>query len=199
MAVADLFTGLYAANAVLAALLHVRSTGEGQHLDIALFDSQVAMLANQAANYFATGVSPTRLGNAPPEPRPLPGVQDRRRGGGCWAVGNDGQFRACCAAMGAPGLAEDPRFPTNALRVANRSALNAVMEPRLAARTTDHWLEAFEAAGVPCGPINDVARVFREPQAAARGLVVEQTRPDLAQPIRSVAFAGQDEPHARRL
>ena len=186
VAVVDLFTGLYASNAILAALLHARATGQGQHLDIALFDSQVAMLANQAANYLASGVAPVRMGNAHPNLAPYQ-VFRTADGAMVVAVGNDGQFRACCRAIGAPALADDPRFLINALRVANRPALSEAMAPFLAMHPTAHWMKAFEPAGVPCGPINSLDQVFAEPQALARGLVVEQTRPDLADPVRTVA------------
>jgi crotonobetainyl-CoA:carnitine CoA-transferase CaiB-like acyl-CoA transferase len=186
VAVVDLFTGLYASNAILAALLHARETGEGQHIDIALFDAQVAMLANQAANYLATGEAPVRLGNAHPSIAPYQ-VFATADGSMVLAVGNDGQFRACCAALGAPAMAGDPRFLTNALRVANRPALAQVMGALTARLPTRHWLAAFEAAGVPCGPINAIDQVFAEPQAKARGLIVEQPRGDLADPVRTVA------------
>jgi crotonobetainyl-CoA:carnitine CoA-transferase CaiB-like acyl-CoA transferase len=186
VAVADLFTGLYASNAILAALLHARATGQGQHIDMALFEAQAAMLANQASNFFASGTAPTRMGNAHPNLapyQPFPTLD----GAVVIAVGNDGQFRALAAAVGLPGLADDARFKTNADRVANRVALAEALKPALAARTTADWIAALEGAGVPCGPINPIDKVFEEPQALARGLVVEQARQDLAQPIRTVA------------
>ena len=186
VAVVDLFTGLYASNGIMAALLHARATGLGQHLDIALFDSQLAMLANQAANYLATGAPPGRLGNAHPNLAPYQ-VFATADGAVVLAVGNVGQFRACCRAIGAPDLAEDPRFLGNAARVANRPALSAAMAGRIVEHPTRHWLAVFEAAGVPCGPINTLDQVFAEPQVAARHLVVEQDRADLAAPIRTVA------------
>jgi crotonobetainyl-CoA:carnitine CoA-transferase CaiB-like acyl-CoA transferase len=186
VAVVDLFAGLYASNAILAALMHARATGEGQHLDIALFEVQAAMLANQAANYLATGVAPVRLGNAHPNLAPYQ-VFRTADGAMVLAVGNDGQFRACCRTMGAHVLADDARFATNALRVEHRAGLVEAMAPFLALFPTAHWLRAFEAAGVPCGPINDIAQVFAEPQAKARGLIVEQARADLADPVRTVA------------
>lgn len=186
VAVADLFTGLYASNAILAALLHARATGRGQHIDLALFDVQAAMLANQASNFFVSGAAPTRMGNAHPNLAPYQPFATSD-GAVIVAVGNDGQFRGLCAALGAPGLAADARFPTNALRVENRLALAAVLAPLFLARTTDGWIAALEAAGVPCGPINTLDRVFAEPQADARGLTVVQTREDLAEPVRTVA------------
>ncbi len=186
VAVADIFTGLYASSGILAALLHARATGEGQHLDLALFEAQAAILANQAANYFASGVAPVALGNAHPNLAPYQ-VFATADGAFVLAVGNEGQFASLCRAVGAPELSQDPRFLTNALRVANRAALVGALAPLLAARSTSEWMTALETAGVPCGPINSIDQVFAEPQAVARGLVVTQARPDLAEPIRSVA------------
>ncbi len=186
VAVADLFAGLYASNAILAALLHARATGEGQHIDIALFEAQAAMLANQATNWFVSGEVPRRLGGAHPNLapyQPLPTAD----GDLVVAVGNDGQFQALCRALGAPELGQDPCFNTNALRVGHRAELTAALEALTTARTTHAWIGILEAAGVPCGPINTVEEVFAEPQAQARGLVVEQARGDLDAPIRSVA------------
>ncbi len=186
VAVADLFTGLYASNAVLAALLHARATGQGQHIDLALFDVQAAMLANQATNYFVSGQAPGRMGNAHPNLAPY---QPFRTSDGALiiAVGNDGQFRALAEAVGTESLADDPRFGANSARVENRLAMVAALAPLFAQATTDDWITRLEAAGVPCGPINTIDQVFEEPQAKARGLVVEQSRADLAQPVRTVA------------
>lgn len=186
VAVVDLFTGLYAANAILAALLHARATGEGQHIDIALFDVQAAMLANQATNFFVSGVAPTRMGNAHPNLapyQPFPCTD----GMVVIAVGNDGQFRRLCAALGAPDLGTDPRFASNADRIAHRAVLTAELSSLTAACDMAGLMSRLEAAGVPCGPVNTVDQVFAESQAAHRGLVVEQTRPDLAAPVRTVA------------
>ncbi len=186
VAVVDLFTGLYAANAILAALLHARATGEGQHIDIALFDVQAAMLANQATNFFVSGVAPTRMGNTHPNLapyQPFPCTD----GMVVIAVGNDGQFRQLCAALGAPDLGTDPRFASNADRIAHRAVLTAELSSLTAACDMAGLMSRLEAAGVPCGPVNTVDQVFAESQAAHRGLVVEQTRPDLAAPVRTVA------------
>jgi crotonobetainyl-CoA:carnitine CoA-transferase CaiB-like acyl-CoA transferase len=186
VAVADLFTGLYASNAILAALLHARATGEGQHIDIALFDVQAAMLANQATNFFVSGQAPRRMGNAHPNLtpyQPFPTLDGEL----VVAVGNDGQFRALCHALGDAGLAADPDFLTNADRVARREALVPRLCALFAPRSTADWMARLEAAGVPCGPVNTVDQVFAEPQAAARGLVVEQSRADLQEPVRTVA------------
>ncbi len=186
VAVADLFAGLYASNAILAALLHAKATGEGQHIDIALFEAQAAMLANQASNWFVSGDVPQRLGAAHPNLapyQPLP-TQD---GALVVAVGNDGQFQALCRALEAPDLGSDPRFATNADRVGHRDELTRALEALTAPRTTRELIAALEAAGVPCGRVNTIAEVFAEPQAQARALVVEQARGDLEGPVRTVA------------
>jgi crotonobetainyl-CoA:carnitine CoA-transferase CaiB-like acyl-CoA transferase len=186
VAVADLFTGLYASNAIMAALLHARSTGQGQHIDMALFEVQAAMLANQASNFFASGRAPVRMGNAHPNLAPYQPFPTSD-GAVVIAVGNDGQFRALAKAIGDPALADDPRFRTNADRVAHRTELTDRIKPLTARATSAEWLSWLEAAGVPCGPINPIDRVFEEPQAVARGLVVEQSRADLDAPVRTVA------------
>ena len=186
VAVVDLFTGLYASNAIMAALLHARSTGEGQHIDIALFDVQAAMLANQASNYFVSGNAPTRMGNAHPNLapyQPFPCTD----GMVVIAVGNDGQFRALCGALSDPDLASDARFLTNALRIANRAALTAELSALTAGLTMAALMQALEAAGVPCGPVNTLDQVFEEPQARHRRLEIVQSRPDLSTPVRTVA------------
>lgn len=183
VAVVDLFTGLYASNAILAALWHARATGEGQHVDIALFDVQAAMLANQATNWFVSGKAPTRMGNAHPNLAPYQPFACSD-GMVIIAVGNDGQFRALCGAL---GLEAEDRFATNALRVANRKALGPLIAAETAGFTTQGLMQALEAAGVPCGPVNTIDQVFEEPQAIHRGLMVEQTRADLDGPVRTVA------------
>ena len=186
VAVADLFTGLYASNAIMAALLHARATGQGQAIDIALFDVQAAMLANQATNYFVSGKPPTRMGNAHPNLapyQPFPCTD----GMVVIAVGNDGQFRALAGALGAPGLGADPRFLTNALRIEHRAVLTAELSALTAGQTMHDLMAALETAGVPCGPVNTVDQVFDEPQARHRGLEVTQERADLSAPVRTVA------------
>jgi crotonobetainyl-CoA:carnitine CoA-transferase CaiB-like acyl-CoA transferase len=186
VAVADLFTGLYASNAILAALLHARASGEGQHIDMALFEAQASMLANQASNWFVSGKAPKRMGNAHPNLAPYQPFPTAD-GAIVIAVGNDGQFRALARSLEREELADDPRFLTNALRVEHRAELAPLISALTQGRTTDDWMAALEAAGVPCGPINTVDRVFEEPQAKARGLVVEQSRADLDAPVRTVA------------
>lgn len=186
VAVTDLFTGMYASNAILAALMHARATGEGQHIDIALFDVQAAMLANQAANYFVSGTVPTRMGNAHPNLAPYQPFACTD-GMVVIAVGNDGQFRALCRALGDVDLATDARFLTNALRIGFRDALTLRLTALTSEFTMADLISALETAGVPCGPVNTIDQVFEEPQAVARGLVVEQSRADLDAPVRTVA------------
>jgi crotonobetainyl-CoA:carnitine CoA-transferase CaiB-like acyl-CoA transferase len=189
VAIADILTGMYAATAVLAALAHRERSGRGQHVDLALLDVQVAMLANQAQSYLATGRRPGRLGNAHPSIVPYQAFATRD-GHLVLAVGNDGQFERFCAVAGRPELARDARFATNDARVQNRGDLVAALAPMLAARTTGEWSAALEPAGVPCGPINDLAQVFDDPQVRHRGLRVEAphplcgTVPMVASPIR---------------
>ncbi len=186
VAVVDLFTGLYASNAILAALMHARATGEGQSIDIALFDVQAAMLANQATNFFVSGNAPTRMGNAHPNLAPYQPFPCSD-GMVVIAVGNDGQFRALAKALGVAPMGADPRFATNALRVQHRAELSPTLSALTAGFTMKGLMAALEAAGVPCGPVNTVDQVFEEPQAIHRGLTVEQSRADLAAPIRTVA------------
>ena len=186
VAVVDLFTGLYASNAILAALMHARATGEGQSIDIALFDVQAAMLANQAANYFVSGAAPTRMGNAHPNLAPYQPFPCSD-GMVVIAVGNDGQFRSLAKALGVEPMGADPRFVTNALRVEHRVELSPTLSALTAGFTMKGLMAALEAAGVPCGPVNTVDQVFAERQAIHRGLTVEQSRDDLATPIRTVA------------
>lgn len=191
VAVADLFTGMYAVTAILAALRHAERTGEGQHLDIALLDSQIAMLANLGMNYLVSGDTPERLGNAHASIAPYQ-VFPTSDGHVVLAVGNDGQFRDFCEAAGVD-LADDPRFAHNAARVVNRIELAAAISAVLSQRTTAHWMVAMERASVPCGPINTLPQVFDDPHVAARGAVQTMVRADgdtvrlTANPIRMSA------------
>ncbi len=176
VAITDLLTGMYAAVAVLAALAERDRTGRGRHVDLALLDVQVATLANQAQAYLATGRAPGRLGNAHPSIVPYQRFATRD-GHLVLAVGNDGQFARFCEVAGAPQLARDPRFATNAGRVTHRAALVPELERRFAERTSREWIEALEAAGVPCGPIHDLAQVFEDPQMRHRGMRLEVAHP----------------------
>ncbi|SFP52206.1 CaiB/BaiF CoA transferase family protein [Pseudomonas borbori] len=189
VALTDILTGLYSSAAILAALASRDQTGQGQHIDMALLDVQVACLANQAMNYLTTGVAPRRLGNAHPNIVPY---QDFPTADGdiILTVGNDGQFRKFCEVAGLPALAVDPRFSTNQARVAHRAELIPLLRQATVFKTTAEWLAALEQAGVPCGPINDLQQVFADPQVQARGLRVELPHPlagsvpQVASPIR---------------
>jgi crotonobetainyl-CoA:carnitine CoA-transferase CaiB-like acyl-CoA transferase len=171
VAFADIFTGLYGVIAIQAALAARETTGLGQHIDMSLLDSMTGVLANQAMNFLATGTSPTRLGNAHPNIAPYQTFATSD-GHFILAVGNDGQFARFAAIIGAPELAGDTRFRTNADRVANRAALTALIGARTAMWTRDDLLAALEGAGVPAGPINTVAEVFADPQVVARGMQI---------------------------
>jgi crotonobetainyl-CoA:carnitine CoA-transferase CaiB-like acyl-CoA transferase len=185
VAVADLFTGMYATTAILAALRHRDATGQGQAIDMALLDTQVAMLANLGANYLATGVAPQRAGNAHQNIVPYQ-VFEAADGHMILAVGNDGQFVKFCEVAGRPELAADPRFARNADRVRHRAALVPVLAELMRRRPKAQWLAALEAAKVPCGPINDLAEVFADPQVQARGMTVELPHP-LSERVKLVA------------
>jgi crotonobetainyl-CoA:carnitine CoA-transferase CaiB-like acyl-CoA transferase len=185
VAVADLFTGLYATVAILAALRHRDRTGEGQAIDMALLDTQVAMLANLGAGYLATGVAPQRAGNAHQNNVPYQ-VFEVADGHLILAVGNDSQYARLCQLAGRPELATDPRFTRNADRVRNRATLVPLLAAEMKRRTRREWLEALEAVKVPCGPINDLADVFADPQVQSRGMTVELPHP-LAGKVRLVA------------
>lgn len=177
VAVADLFSGMYAATSILAALRHAERTGEGQHLDVALLDCQIAMLANQASNYLVSGKPPGRLGNAHPNIAPYQ-VFSTKDGYVVIAVGNDGQFAAFAKAIGAGELAGDERYRTNRARIANRTALIADIAPKMRDRTTAEWLDLMEAATVPAGPINTIDAVFDDPHVATRAMTAPMNRTD---------------------
>lgn len=189
VALTDILTGLYASVAILSALQSRHASGEGQHIDMALLDVQVACLANQAMNFLTTGVAPRRLGNAHPNIVPY---QDFPTADGdmILTVGNDSQFRKFCQVAGRGEWADDPRFSTNAARVANRAVLVPMIRQVTVFRDTAEWVAALEAAGVPCGPVNDLAQVFADPHVQARGLAIHLqhalagTLPQVASPIR---------------
>ena len=190
VAVADLFTGMYSAVGILAALRHAESTGIGQHLDMALLDTQVAMLANLGANYLVKGQHegkvPGRAGNAHAnivpyqvfEVKAAQGATPGSRDHMILAVGNDGQFAKFCEVAGRPELAADPRFSRNQNRVRNREVLVPMLEALMLDRTKQDWLDALYAAKVPCGPINNLAEVFADPQVRARGMVQTMAHPN---------------------
>jgi len=172
VAMSDIVAGLYTAIAILAAIIHQSRTGEGQEIDMALFDCQAAALANQAMNYLAGGIVPKRLGNSHPNIVPYQ-VFATADGFLVLAVANDRQFQRFCRACGEEALARDPKFVTNNGRVQNRKELLELFAPLLRQRTTAQWIKLLERANVPCGPINRIDQVFADPQAAARDLTVE--------------------------
>ncbi|WOB08953.1 CaiB/BaiF CoA-transferase family protein [Piscinibacter gummiphilus] len=176
VAVADLFTGMYATVAILAALRHRDATGEGQVVDMALLDTQVAMLANLGANYLTTGVAPRRIGNAHQNIVPYQ-VFETADGHLILAVGNDTQYAKFCDVAGRPDLAQDPRFIKNADRVRHRATLVPVLAEILKTRKKHDWLSALEAAKVPCGAINDLGEVFADPHVQSRGMTVAMPHP----------------------
>jgi crotonobetainyl-CoA:carnitine CoA-transferase CaiB-like acyl-CoA transferase len=176
VAVADLMCGMYAATAILAALNERHGSGVGQYIDLSLLDTQVAWLANQNLNYLVSGVAPRRRGTAHPNIVPYQAFTTAD-GHLMLAVGNDAQFARFCAVAGLAELAQDPRYATNRARVSNRAELTARIAAALSAQPTAAWLRALHEAGVPAGPINDIAQVFHEPQVRHR-----QMRLDLPHP-----------------
>jgi formyl-CoA transferase len=174
VAIADIVTGLYALNAILAALFHRERAGEGQFIDIALLDAQVSWLANVAMNYLISGEPPQRYGNAHPNVVPY---QTFATAAGHLAlgVGNDAQFQRLCEQLGLPEMAHDSRFRNNAGRVQHRDVLIAQLQKNFLQRTAAEWVEQLTAAGIPAGPINNVAQILADPQIAAREMVVEIT------------------------
>ena len=172
VAVADMFAGQNAVIAILAALQARTHTGRGQHLDLSLFDSQVGMLANVASNFLLSGNLPKRYGNAHANIVPYQSFQ----ASDAWfvlAVGNDRQFEKLCGMIGRSDLATDARYALNADRVTHRDELLAILTPVFLTRTSGEWLSALDAAGIPCGPINTLNKVFEAPQAKARGMLIE--------------------------
>ncbi len=172
VAVADIFTGLYATTAILAALHQRRQTGRGQHIDMALLDAATAITANQAMNYLTTGIPPGRIGNAHQNLAPYQ-VFDCADGWIIIATGNDAQYQRLCALLGLPELAEAPEFATNADRIRNREELTRRLTAATLQRSRAELLAECERAGVPAGPINDLAEVFADPQVRHRGLRAE--------------------------
>lgn len=171
VAVVDILTGLYATNAILAALIHRSRTQQGQHIDIALLDVQVAALANQAGNFLMGGQVPARIGSAHPSIVPYQPFACAD-GYVMLAIGNDSQFASLCRAAECPEVALESRFTTNAARVAHRAALLDILAPLMLRHTIDQWCALAEREGFPCGPINTIDRVFADPQVQARGMQV---------------------------
>ena len=185
VAVADLFTGMYATVAILAALRHRDTTGQGQVIDMALLDTQLAMLANLGSNYLCSGKAPGRMGNAHQNIVPYQ-VFEASDGHLILAVGNDRQFAKFCEIAGHLEWAADPRFATNAERVRHRTVLVPMLEAAVRERPRAEWLAALEAAKVPCGSINSIGEALADPQAQARGAVVHLPHP-LSPDLRLVA------------
>ena len=176
VAIADLMTGSYSTIAILAALRHRDATGQGQHIDMALLDTQVAWLANLGQSYLTSGEVPPRLGNAHAAVVPYQ-VFKTADGHIVLAIGNDGQYRRFCEFAGAPGLADDPRFATNSARIINRAALVPEIAAIVARHPSAYWIDKLEPLGVPCGPINTLDQVFADPQVQARGMTVDLPHP----------------------
>jgi crotonobetainyl-CoA:carnitine CoA-transferase CaiB-like acyl-CoA transferase len=176
VALADIMTGMYASTAILAALTHRSETGVGQHIDLGLLDVQVGVLANQAMNFLHTGDLPKRMGNAHPNVVPY---QDfpTEDGHMILALGNDNQFARLAQATGKSEWADDPRFSTNAQRVVNREILISLLSEITRSRTTEEWITLFESVGVPCGPINNLEQVFKDPQVLAREMQISMQHP----------------------
>ena len=187
VAISDIMSGMYATTAILAALAARNGQGEvkGQHIDIALYDSQVAWLANQNMNYLVGGMLPQRQGSAHPNLVPYQ-MFATANGHLVLAVGNEPQFKACTAALGLPKLASDRRYTTNAARVGNRQSLVEILAAKFLQQDTDYWLEALTACGVPVGPINNIDDIFSEPYAEERQLVRQLQHP-LAGEVATVA------------
>lgn len=176
VAISDLMTGMYATIAVMAALTHRDRTGEGQYIDMALLDVQVAMLANMNTNYLASGKAPTRSGNAHPNIVPYQTFATSD-GHIIVAVGNDGQYQKFIAAGGRPDLGSDERFSTNPLRVRHRDTLVPLLAEMVQTKTKQEWIDILEKAGVPCGPINNLDEVFVNPQVQSRGMQIDIPHP----------------------
>ncbi|OUL69240.1 CaiB/BaiF CoA transferase family protein [Paraburkholderia hospita] len=200
VAIADLMTGMYSSVAVLTALAHRDRTGEGQYIDMALLDVQVAMLANMNSNFLASGKPPARWGNAHPNIVPYQTFQTSDS----WiivAVGNDGQFRKFVEAGKRADLADDDRFATNPERVRNRETLVPILAEMVRTRSKHEWIDALEAAGVPCGPINDLEEVFENEQVVARGMEIQLPHPSggtvklVRNPIRMSATPPEAQAH----
>ncbi|SEB23049.1 CaiB/BaiF CoA-transferase family protein [Variovorax sp. YR216] len=175
VALTDLFTGVYASTAILAALEVRHRTGEGQHIDMALLDVGMAILANQASAFLNTGIAPQRQGNTHPSLAPYQDFHTKD-GSMLLAIGNNGQFARFCEAAGHAEWAADPRFATNTLRVRHREVLIPQMEEVTRTRTTAEWIALLEDKAVPCGPINDIGQAFQDEQVKARGLAVTLPR-----------------------
>ncbi len=180
VAISDITAGLFACNAILAALLAREKTGRGDRIDMALFDATIGWLINMGSNYLVSGAVPHRQGTAHPNIVPYQAFQaaDATL---IIAVGNDAQFVKFCGVIGQPDLATDARFVTNALRIQNRALLIPQLAAEIVRRPTSEWLQKLEVAGVPCGPVNTIAQAFSHPQVAARDMLIEIPHPTIGQ------------------
>jgi len=185
VAVSDIVCGLYAVVAVLGALRHRDATGQGQHIDLGLLDTQVAWLMNQGLNYLTSGTAPGRLGNAHPNIVPYQAFE-AADGYIILAVGNDAQFQRFCAFAGTPELAESPDFTNNRQRVRNREDLVSTIAPLIRQYSVRHWLEGLEAVNVPCGPVNTVEQVFSDPQVIHRDMEISMKHPLAERDVRLI-------------
>ena len=176
VAIVDLFTGMYASSAILAAVIHRDRSGEGQYIDMALLDTQIAVMANISSNYLCTGVAPRRWGNAHPNIVPYQ-TFPTSDGWMIIAVGNDSQFRQFVKAGGREHLADDPRFADNPSRVAHRSVLVPLLTEMTMTKTKNDWITTLEKANVPCGPINDLEEVFANEQVVSRQIELQVPHP----------------------
>jgi formyl-CoA transferase len=176
VAISDITAGMFALSAILAALYARERTGSGEIIDVALFDATIAWLANVGSNYLVSGAIPQRQGTAHPNIVPYQAFQ-ASDGSLIIAVGNDGQFLKFCNTIGRADLTADPRFATNARRVENRDVLNPILATEIAKRPVGEWLQRLEGAGIPCGPVNTIDRVFLDPQTAAREMLIEVPHP----------------------
>ncbi|MEN9783215.1 MAG: hypothetical protein RJA24_558 [Pseudomonadota bacterium] len=176
VAIADLMTGMYSTVAILAAIEERHTSGRGQHIDMALLDTQVAWLANQNTNYLIGGEVPIRMGNAHPNVVPYQ-TFPTKDGDVIIAIGNDSQFKKFCEAAGIPETGRDPRYASNALRIANRDTCIAAIAPAVKLKTTAEWIAVLEPLGVPCGPIHRLDDVFANPQIKHRGMQVDVPHP----------------------
>jgi CoA:oxalate CoA-transferase len=190
--IGDIAAALFTAVGVNAALYHRQITGEGTKIDVAMLDCQVALLENAIARYVATGEVPGPLGSRHPSITPFEAFASAD-GHLIIAAGNDGLFRKLCVALGRPELADDPRFQSNEARTRHADALKTAIEAVLRGRTRADWLAALEAAGVPCGPINDVAEVMADPQVLARNMVIrvqDEVAGELSMPGNPIKLSG---------
>ena len=184
--ITDLVTGQYCIIGILAALHHRHRTGEGQHIDLGLLDSQVSYLVNEGLNHLIDGIVPKAWGTEHATIVPYAAFPTTD-GHVILAIGNDGQFRKFCTFAGAPALADDPRFKTNKDRVRNRDAIREAMHALTRQHPTAYWVDGLAPLGVPCGPVNTIDKVFQDPQVKARGMQIAMDHPKAGRPVPLIA------------